>query len=829
MSRIYTVLLAAFVSLLLTLPGAAQDRGSGRSGQTSGSIVGTILEDETGDPIETATVAVWSASDSTLVTGAVSDPSGRFEIEGLRAGSYYLEISFIGFETATIRDIGIDGPNDRADVGAIRLRTDTELLDEVEITAEREFMEFHVDRNVYNVQDQPITSGGSATDVLRNIPSVEVDIDGNVSLRGNQNVAILINGRPAQMNAEMLASFLESLPANTIERIEVIPNPSARYDPDGMSGILNIVLRRDSHIGLNGSLSVNADNLGSYGGSAMAGYGSGPLNLRATYGFRSRESESSGDRFNEYRLHDPLDFMETENEVERFSDSHSLNLSTDYRLTRNSTLSAFGMASLRGGGSDEITRYATLDEARSLTSRYDRMSIEDDDDLNLDFGLSFQRIPEAGRRELVAEIRYEHEREDELEDFRRELVSGVPPEFASPTLETERTARGEIGNEFSAQVDYLRPLGQEGKVETGIKSTFDGLDSDFFSERFDPALSRYVPDVSVINAFRYTQLVNGAYVIVGQQYGKIGVQLGLRAEAAFTTFDLTTTGESFDNDYFSLFPNGYVTYNFDDVHRLRGSYSKRINRPRTWSLNPFTDMDDPLYRRVGNPYLKPEYTHSFELSYSRTGELTTFTVSPYFRRTIDEISRFQTVDEFGVTTLTFQNFASSDSWGVEAITSLRIGEWFQSYVSFNAYRVVTDGTNVENSLSNDALGWMSRANATIKVLPSLDLQLSYFYRAPMNIENGRIQSFSRSNVALRQQFSGRRASLSVRLEDPLNMSGFGLWRETSQFYLETNRRWESRSVSLTFTYNFGRQERQRQRDREVERDLGEDGPDVDFD
>ena len=806
-------LVSAFFVLLACAAPAAW--GQGRPAIPSvGHISGTVVDSDTERPIETATVALWSARDSSLVTGAVTDEAGRFDLEQLQGGRYYLTVSFIGYRSRTIDDINLSQTMRHADLGKVGLGPDTAMLEEVRVEAERGFMETRIDRTVYNTKDQLVAVGGSATDVLRNIPSVEVDVDGKVSLRGSQNVAVLLNGRPAQMNGDMLASFLQGLPASSIERIEVIPNPSARYEPDGMSGILNIVLKQDTDLGLSGGLTAGLGTQDNYNASGFLAYGKGKLGLRANYGFRNGSRNMEGDRFNEYRFREPSTFLESNNLGEHNSLSHMLNTNLDYQLDRRHSLSLSAMAGIRGADGDEFTDYSELDDALVLTNRYERLADEEGDDFNMDYALSFRRILDPTKHELTAEMRFERETEMEQENYLERVL--VPQPATSPTdlaRELQNVDQDERSTETSFQVDYLRPLGEKGKIEAGYKGALRRLDSEFISESYDFGLGQYRPDVDLNNTFLFNEQVHAAYGILASEMGRLGFQAGLRVEQAMTTFDLRTTQESYDNDYFSLFPSAFLTYKLSEKNQIKANYSKRINRPRTYALNPFRDQDDPLFQRVGNPYLRPEYIHSIEAGFVRTSKATTFTLSPYFRRTVDMIHYYQFMDTTGVTTLTFQNFDTSDSWGAESIGTLRFGRRLNAYGSLNVYRIQTDGSNVESDLSNDAYGWSTRINASYQVRPGLDVQASFFYRSPINIENGRMDAFSMSDLAFRQQLFGERASLGLRVSDVFNTMGFSMSRATDQYRLEMDRRWDSRQLHLTFTYNFGRQERNARRNR----------------
>ncbi len=798
----------------------AQNGGNQPGGALASRITGAVVEDGSASPIEMATVAVWKAADSTLATGAVTAAAGRFVIEGLRPGPYYVQVSFIGYATQTISDVVLGAGQPPVDLGAVRLLPDTQLLDEVEVTAAREFIEIGIDRTVYNTRDQLVSVGGNASDVLQNIPSVEVDIDGNVSLRGSQNVAILINGRPSPLTGEALTSFLQGLSADVIERVEVIPNPSARYEPDGMAGILNLVLRQDKDLGLGGSLSLGATTQNSYNASGNLTYQKGRVGVFASYGFRTGTREGQGWRFRENRVLDPYTYLDQEDADERGRLSHTLNTSLDYRLSAQNTLSLSALLSRRGGDQTGWTGYTELDNARLTTARFDRLREGDRTDLNMDYRLAFKRVLEPARHELSAELRYQRDWEDNSSRFTQTVFE--PVDASEGTLvEQETNEQDEQNRETSFQLDYTRPLGESGKLEAGYKGSMERLHSGFYAETFDAGLGSFVPDAARNNTFNYDQQIHAAYGIVGAEVGRLGLQGGLRLEQAFTTFELETADESFDNEYFSVFPSAFATYKFSDTRSLKLSYSKRINRPRTGGrfnqLNPFNTNDDPFFRRVGNPYLQPEYVHAFEAGFTQFMRWGSLTLTPYFRRTVDVIRFIETIDDAGVTTLTFENLDTSDSWGAEVIGTAKLGRRINAFASFNAYKIVTDGSTVDASLSNNALGYATRANATVNVRPGLDLQLSYFYRSPLDIENGRIAARQMADIALRQKLLGDKASLSLRARDVFGTMGFHLWREDARFFQEVDRAFNAQQVGFSFTYNFGQSSRPNRRQRTEQR------------
>lgn len=803
--------LSFLVGLLLTsvvLAGTAPVQAQNRP---QGSISGTVIDAETNETIPAATVEVHASADSSLVTGAITRDDGSFLIEGIPLGDYYVRIGFVGYQPHYVSDVTFDRQRRERDLGTIALQTESVELDEVEVSAEREYMEVGIDRTVYNVQNQPVTAGGSARDVLENVPSVEVDIDGNISLRGSQNVAIYLNDKPAPMTGEALTSFLEGLAADDIERVEVIPNPSARYDPEGMSGILNIVLAKDRELGWGGGVSASASTREQFNGSVNGHIQQGNVSAHANYSVRRGKRENDGSRYRENRFLDPLTILEQDMIGERGGLSNTFNASLDYQLSPRNTLSATSILSYRTRDSEEVNSYLELDADRNLLQRYDRATDGDRSDFSMDYRLDFKRVVTPREHELTVETRYEQDQEDELEIYTERLLPLDAGSTDGQVVDRQEVDQGESEREASLEVNYIRPLFGGLRLDAGYDGEYEQEENTLFSKSWNEEGVLEV-DEDINDQFDYTEQTHALYGVLAGELGPFGAQVGVRAEKALTTFDQQKLGQTFDHRYFSLFPSGHLTYQPTDANTFKVSYSKRVRRPNTWQLNPLPDYDDPTFQRIGNPFLDPEYTHSFEVGYSRLGNSYTISLTPYYRRTVDEISWHEELNDEGVTILTFENFDSEESYGTELIGSLTLGQWLKGNASINAYKQVTDATNVASSLSSDALGFRSRLSLMATIQPGLILQLSQFYRSPMDIPGGRIDAFTMTDLALQQRLFDGRASVNLRASDVFNTMGFSLERTMEGYYQTFSREPNRRGLQLTFRYNFGQQERDRRRD-----------------
>ncbi len=832
----------------LALPAEAQQR-SGRPGGSmpTGTISGVVVDD-TGVAIPSSSVSIWRVPrradrDTSLVTGTISEVDGTFQIDGIPPGSFYVDVSHIGYVSVRIEDVSIDRQSRNVDLGEITLAADVEQLEGVEVEAEREQVAVQIDRTVYNTADDPAAAGGTATTVLEAIPSVDVDVDGNISLRGSGNVALLINGRPAPVPSDFIAAYLKTLPAGTIERVEVIPNPSARYEPDGMSGIINIVLKENVDRGLGGTVAVGGDTRGGYNGTVTLSYGKGPWNLSGSYGFRQEEGFGGGSSFAQNLFASPVTFLDQTEDEDEEETSHSGTLAVDYALSKRTSLSASAQVGLRDETEIETNAFLELDATEDPTLAYERIVEELSDRQTADFRLGarhdFGARGEAAHT-LDVEARYNTSINDGDENYDQRLVDAFGG-GANDLAQLQLTTRERDREEASLEINYVRPLGDI-RIEAGYKGDLETNYQSLFSETFDEATGAFVPDTDLNNTFDFEQQIHAGYVQAAREFGPLGVQVGLRAEVAQTTFSLLTTGDDFENDYQSLFPSAFLSYEVSATTTVKASYSRRINRPRTWFLNPFPSLDDPSNPRLGNPALLPEYVSAFEVGLVQFTPWGSLTLTPFFRRTTDAIQRISAIcadnppgiaGELcgpGVTTVrTVENVATNDSYGIELIQSLSgkgAFDGFRGFLSVEGFRFVSDGLTSAGDLENDSFGWGGGLNASYAVGPrlgvgGLDLQANVRYRAPLETAQGRRGAFTFINFAVRKALLNDKASLTLSLRDPFDLAGFNFTIDRPTLYQEFERKWGAQQVGLTFQYTFGQQDQRRDRRRGGERGGGD--------
>jgi hypothetical protein len=636
------------------------------------------------------------------------------------------------------------------------------------------------------------------TETFQAIPDLEVDIDGRVTLRGNAP-AIYINGRPAPMTGEALAIFLEQFPADYLQKIEVLDNPSARYDSEGSGGIINLVMKEGVELGLSGSAFANAGTRGQYGAGVRGTLQRGDWTFNGGGFMRLSDNESTGYDLRQNLIADPA-FLRQDTRSDRSGLSGNMNLETRYQATDR--LRVYAEAGFRRSGS-ESERFNTtthLDETESPILIYDRASASDSRNLSADIATGFDYEWERREHELEFELQVQTGRD--RGDSREEITAGdgfddgalLPAEL---TLEDEE----ELEREISLELDYTRPLGENTRMEIGYDLSFEDSDSERLIRFIDDPDA--APDGVLTNrGFDQRQTTNSAYTTLRREFGSLGVQVGLRAEHLNMQFGVPS-GDEFSRDYIDLFPSANVSYRFDESRQIRMSYSRRIGRPGPSVLNPIDLSTDPLNRRVGNPDVEPQYTHALSLDASWSGTAGSLRLSPYYRKTTNDWAAITTVDADGISTRTYQNLASQESYGASLTYSLRQRDGWGGHVSISGRRQVRDASNLAERYSGSSFRWSSRANINARVTDALSAQGSFSYSPPADLPQGRSDARYTGDVGLRYRLLDDRASIRLSLRDP-----FGLQESSSRFedvtYIQIGRSRETtRSAQLSVSYSLG--------------------------
>jgi outer membrane receptor protein involved in Fe transport len=807
---------AALGLLLATGSLSAQGPGPGGPGGPGGpppagpgEVKGTIVDAKSAAPVARASVTVRNKATSALVTGAIANANGAFRVQGLRPGAYTVRFTFLGFAPKT-QEISVTPAAPIVDVGTVQLSRVAVALGQVEVVEKQDAVTIEPDRNTYRAKDVA-PSATNASQVLEATPSVTVDADGKVSLRGNENVAIQINGRPAPISGQQLGAYLKSLPAGILDRVEVVPNPSAKYDPEGMAGIINIVLKQNVDLGISAGLIVGAANRDRYNASGNFGYQAGKLTTFSNLGIFNEKRDVIG--INDRLRYDATKtlFSVEEQDIDADNGFKGENFSTnvDYKLNKTDVLTNAISINHRRALDDSRNLYLEKNGTGAQTDNYLRPRDNTSKGINFDYTSALKRTFEPRKHELGLEVRanYSHD-EDATALWRESLASGGAP--SGTQIERQSEDVDAVTKSLTAQLDYTRPVGKS-KLETGYKGNVRWLDRDYAMLKDSLGTGQWERS-NLSNAFEFDEQVQAGYAVLSQPIGKLEAQAGLRAEYASRDFNLA--GKNYPYHYTSFFPSGILNYNLTPSTQVKLSYSRRIRRPGTQELNPFPTYFDVQNVFIGNPSLNPEYTDAYELGFTKSGKYGNFQLSPFFRHTTDVI-RFiidtdASVDGRDATTISFKNLARSNSWGTDVNGSIRLGKRFNGFAGGNIFKIVTEGGSTTSIAGTDAVTWMLRFNGTYDVTPTVSLQGFYMYRAPMKIEGGRFSKMQFTNFTLRKKLDGEKASVSLRVQDPFSTNKFRVQAGTSTLTQITERNPGVRGAFLTFQYNYGQQPRVRQ-------------------
>jgi outer membrane receptor protein involved in Fe transport len=785
----------------------AQSPGVQQPPAAAGEIRGKVVESKSQEPVARASLAVRQKGGTAIITGAITGANGTFRLQGLRPGTYTLRTTYIGY-APIVQEVAIVPASPIVELPPIALNRVAVELTGVAVQAEKSTVTIEPDRTTYRAKDVA-PAAANASEVLDAVPSVVVDGDGKVSYRGNENVAVQINGRPSPMRGTQLAAYLKSLPANIIERIEVVPNPSAKYDPEGMAGILNIILKQNVDLGLSAGLNGAASQPDRYFGSGNLGYQSGPWSSFSSVGINRDARNVFGindrERYNALNALTGVTAQDIDGDMR--STGQNVTTSVDYKLTDRDVLSNVLTFNHRDSGDESVNAYTELDGSRVTTSSYLRPKSTVASGWMLDYDLALKRTFEQRKHELSAEVRYNYADDDDQQRLWRQLLPAGTP------LQTEREhdVNGSLARSFTGQTDYMKAFAPRTKLEAGYKGTVRWLDRDYLVEKDSLGLGTFVTS-PLSNAFSFNESVNAVYGVFSQGVGKFDLQAGLRGEHADRNFNLAGDA-SYPYSYNSAYPSAVILYNATQATQLKASYSRRVRRPGTQELNPFVQFFDVQNVFIGNPALAPEYTDAFEGGVTKQMAHGNVQFSPFYRKTTNiirvDINTTDTIAGRELTSISFENLATGNSWGADMNGALRLGPKFNGFAGFNLSKVVTDGGST-SAVGSDAVTWFGRVNGTSEVTKTLLIQGSFFYRAPMNIERGRFERQMMANFAVRKKLDGDKLTATLRMNDPFNTGAFKVRVGDEKVTQITTRSFQSRMVWLAFQYSYGRPPRLRQ-------------------
>lgn len=794
MKRIITILFYAFITAALAVqPLHAQD---------TAAITGAVFNDE-GDPIPNASVALLDPADESILTGTATEESGEFSLT-TQPGEYILLISYISFIDQNV-DIDV-APGQTLELGRFDLIPEESQLDEVIVEGERSYMEMNFDSRSFNVGSDITSLGGNALDVLDNVPSISTDFEGNVSLRGNQGVQILINGRPSNL-VRGGTDGLGSIPASMIDEIEIITNPSARYEAQGTGGIINIKLVDNAQLGFNGSIQSNVGYPQDHGAGVNLNYNRNNINWFLNFDFEYEREPETGSSFQSFSDDTTYVFRETNDVIESEIEG-DINFGADFYLPFDQVLTFSSRISIEEGEEDgdlfytDYTPnspgiYRRLFDEWEIQRQVNRRNLEEARETDYDIRLQYEKRFDGSDHRLTADADFEFGSESEDVTLSEDLEQGTSD------FRNQRTFSDETYRELRIDSDYERPLGDDGKFEAGFRVNFDWLDNDFRAEELINNTWTLPEDgLGESENFTFYENVNALYSIYSGSAGAFTYQMGLRLENTIIKTELDQTGEGSDQNYLNLFPSAFLSYTLSDQNSFQISYSRRISRPWSRFLLPFTEIDNSRNRSVGNPNLNPEFGNSFEFGYLRRWESGSVLSSVYYRYRTGVIERISTIDSDGLTTRRPINLANENSWGIEFSADQDLFDNLQLSGSFNLYQSSSDGEFEGVSYNSESESFTSRMRLRWKFLDSWNLQSNVYYRGARQTTQGRNSGSAYVGSGISKEILNGKGTISLNVRDLLNsrQSDREIINPTS--YTNNQYSWSSRSFRLNFRYNF---------------------------
>jgi outer membrane receptor protein involved in Fe transport len=831
--KYYSLLLALFSTVALS---AQKNPETSKIIQVSG----IVLDKDNGIPLEYATLILQSVENPSQVTGGITDQNGRFNVEA-KIGDYNIKIEYISYKTYTLSNKNLI---DNTDLGTISIAMDVAQLNEVELIAERTTVELRLDKKVYNVGQDLTVKGGSVTDVLDNVPSVSVDVEGNISLRGNGSVRILINGKPSALSG-LSPEALQQLPADAIEKVEVITNPSARYDAEGTAGILNIILKQNKTLGLNGAINATVGTPKNNAGTVNLNLRRDKFNLFTTTTFRNNEGPGNGfnkqENFNNEG--ETVSFQEEKRSYLRNNNDFNANIGLEYFINDNSSITNSFVVRRSSGGTDVDVDFVNFNENRVKTLARERISNETEVDNNFQYSINYQKKFKKDGHTLTAD--YQYSTGDEMEDtYIYETILGE-----NISLPNERTLTDENQKNQLIQADYILPLGKDNQTqfELGYRGTFNTFNTTFDFSTQNTA-GNYISDPNFSNTLEYKEYVNAAYTQLGTKWDAFSLLGGLRMEHSNIDVNLLETNELENKTYTNWFPSVFLGYEFAENDQITLSFSRRLRRPRNWYINPFVSRSSNTNLRQGNPDLDPTFTNAFDLGYITRSDQFTFTTSGYYNKStgIFEFIRQETGDFVSIPNpndinnpVTVPiilskpvNLATEERIGMEFTTTYTpVRNWrftwnvnlFQRALRGDYSFVNSNGEDVTQVFDADNFSWFSRLSAKVVLPYAIDFQSNIFYMGPSLDAQSRNKGMLNTSVAFSREILKDKGTISLNVSDLFNSRKRMSETRTPNVFSDSEFQWRERQINLTLVYRFNQKKNSAKKDSQ-----GDQGGDMDF-
>jgi outer membrane receptor protein involved in Fe transport len=764
-----------------------------------GLISGIVKDSITSHPIEFVNVLLQSNVDRARVAGTITDNKGKFEFNKIIFGNYLIKLSYLGYKDKTITPLKINSKSRVIDLGTILLSDTTVTLEEVLVSSQKSLFSNTIEKKVYNVSQDIMSKSGSASDLLQNVPSVQVDIDGNVSLRGSSNVLIMINGKTSPLMGRYQSTVLQSLPANTIDKIEVITNPSAKYRPDGTTGIINIVLKKNKDSGFNGTIDGNLGFAGRHNAGFHLNYNTGDLNIFGGYNLR-KDNRKRVDTDSRQQI-DGVNVTNynQNNDGLYYPLSHFVTLGADYSLDNSDQFGLSGNYFYNSFTRNDFSNNLYTDGSGGIIENYNRNRHDNEFEKETDYTIYFEHLFSGDEHKLRFEFTGSHAPEQEDNHFTNIYYNPFFPTTYDNTL----IKQSEDINQLTVQ--YTDPISENTNFEAGYDGNIHKNDFNFYSEYFDAPQNKFVINTRQTSHFIYNENIHAVYGILEHNFGSFGLQGGLRVEQSFGKANLVSTDSSFNKDFFNLYPTMHFSYNLSDLSKILLSYSRRVRRPETDDINPFPEYRDPRNVRAGNPNLLPEYIHSIELGFSYQNDQYSILPSIYYRYRTNSFSKLVSLINDTTSLTTEVNLSHDQSAGFELTLSGNAGNFIVLNLTSDVFYDKIDATNLGYGNNKSVVSFSGNGTLDLNLTGSFLLQLNSNYRSARLTPQGEFRPRFVVNLGAKQEFMNGKLSLLLTISDLFATLKREIVINTPQLKETVTGTRDSRIFYLGVAYNFGSQ------------------------
>lgn len=787
MNKIYLILVIALsFSSIQTYPQSNINKLNG------GNVSGKVFDNDSKHSIEYANIVLLSVKDSSLVNGTITDENGQFNLTGIPSGKYLLEVRFIGYKSKMF-NIEITSSIKSIELGDIYISPSALELNDVVVQGERSPVSYQIDKKVIDVDKIQTVTSGNAADVLQNVPSVTVDIEGNVSLRGSQNFTVLIDGRPSIISAQ---DALQQIPASSIQNIEIITNPSAKYDPEGTAGIINIILKKNENLGLSGVINANAGINDKYGGNFLFQYKTPSINYILGVDYNKRDFPGTSTSRNTYLFGSSISYLNSNGDSERGRIGFGVRGGLEFNLSETDFFSA-------------ILRYGTRDGNENSTLNYSNWSNVAPDTL------SYKSISDRSRTGQFAgtNLTYVHKFTGKGHEIKSEFNFGYNDGDESTLTESirdnlflngKKTTEFGPSRDYEIKIDYTLPVSETSKFEAGFNSESENSNEN--NELFDlnTQTGEYVFQPLFSNSNKYKDNFQAIYSTYNNEFGNFGIQVGFRTEYTFRTIALLNQSQEFKIDRWDYFPSLHTSYKFSEGTQSMASYTRRIQRPDGWELEPFYTWTDANNVRIGNPGLLPEFIDSYESGIQTYIGKVSLSVELYHRITKNKIDRIRSVYAENVSLNSVENIGKDFSTGSELMVIFDPLPFWNVNAMANLYNYKIEGILYNESFSRESFNWNTRFNNMLKLGANTQIQVNVNYNSPGVSSQGKWEGFFTTDVSVKQDLFEKKLSLTLQVRDLFSTAKHESSSSGPDFYSYNYFKHESPMVILNARINLNK-------------------------